>query len=178
MQLVLWFPRSAKETEMKHKYIILKSEEKSEFVIQEFAELDKEMLSLLCEETYSIADLEAASQKGEETLISAIRTHNMYPPSPFAGQIARAIIAIIADQGSQSKELLFDDKELFAKPSGETDGEASDEINDDDQDSKTDVDDLLEDEIEENYEEDKKIIENLKGSRSNVDDEADIVSDT
>jgi hypothetical protein len=131
----------------------------------------------LCEETYQTEALDGAARQGKEALISAIRTHNMYPPSHFADQIATAIMNIIAEQGDQSAELLFDDKELFLKPVEEkAPAEAEVEEDEEESDTTVEMDDLLEDNIEEDYEEDKKIIQNLKGGGSKVEDESDSAS--
>ena len=51
---------------MKHKYLIEKNEEKNELIIKEFAELDKEILSYLCQETYAQEKIRSAIAKGKE----------------------------------------------------------------------------------------------------------------
>ena len=100
---------------MKQKYQILKETDQKKLVIKEFAELDKEMLSLLCEEEYDIKMIKAAVSKGKEALISELRTNNMYPPSVYAEKIAQAVIDIFASKGSQSVEIAFNDVELLIK---------------------------------------------------------------
>ena len=71
---------------MKQKYVILKNDEKNELIIQEYAELDKEMLSLLCEESYNGPFIESAISAGKDALIVALRTQNLYPPGLFAAR--------------------------------------------------------------------------------------------
>jgi len=66
---------------MKQKYLILKSIEKNELIIREFAESVKDgTFSLRSEETYSGDAIEYAISKGRQALMSALRTPNMRPP--------------------------------------------------------------------------------------------------
>jgi hypothetical protein len=76
---------------MKQKYLILNDKEKKQIKIQEYAELNKEMLSLLCEEAYDYKTIKAAISAGSEMLISALRTNNLYPPGIYAEKIASAV---------------------------------------------------------------------------------------
>lgn len=124
---------------MKQKYLILKNEDKNELVIKEFAELDKEMMSLLCEETYEISTLQAAFEQDKEALVKALRTHNMYPPGVYAEQIAEAVIALFAPDANPSAELFFEDKDLFVVEEEETPEAAADDSGEE----AVDVDGLL-----------------------------------
>ncbi len=98
---------------MKQKYLISKESDQKKLVIKEFAELDKEMLSLLCEEEYDTKMIKSAISKGKEALISELRTNNMYPPSVYAEKIAQAVIDIFGSKGSQSVEIAFNDVDLI-----------------------------------------------------------------
>ena len=97
---------------MKQKFLILKDEDKKELIIREFAELDKENFSLLCEETYDNKTIESAIEKGKRLLISTLGTKNMYPPGLFADKIAESVMAIYSSESDQSVELFFDDIDL------------------------------------------------------------------
>ena len=77
---------------MKQKYTIAKSEDKSKLIIKEFAELDKDIMSMLCEQTYDCDSIRSAIKNGKEALITALRTPNMYPPRMHAYKIADAVI--------------------------------------------------------------------------------------
>ncbi|MGD9081034.1 MAG: hypothetical protein PVG96_16925, partial [Desulfobacterales bacterium] len=101
---------------MKQKYTIIKDSKNKQLIIREFAELDKEILSLLCEETYEQKDIIAAIKKGQQNLISALRTNNLYPPGIYAKKIADAIKELYATKDKESEELFFDDLELLAEP--------------------------------------------------------------
>ena len=52
---------------MKQKYVILRSENNTELTIKEYAELDKDVMSLLCEETYDNNRIEAAMKEKTST---------------------------------------------------------------------------------------------------------------
>jgi hypothetical protein len=101
---------------MKQKYLILKNDEKNELTIQEFSELEKQdEYTLLCEETYSAKAIESAISKGKETLISALRTVNLYPPSLSVGKIAEAVVKLYNSKRDQSVELFIDDRDFISK---------------------------------------------------------------
>jgi hypothetical protein len=76
---------------MKQKYTIIKDDKNKQLIIREFAELDKEILSLLCEETYDQKLIRSAIKSGKEDLIAALRTNNLYPPGIYADKIANAV---------------------------------------------------------------------------------------
>ena len=98
---------------MKQKYVIARDKEKKELVIREFAELDKDALSPLCEEIYDAKIILSAIKAGKDTLIRVLRTKNMYPPGIYANQIADAVQSIFAAKDPESVELFFDDIELI-----------------------------------------------------------------
>jgi len=150
---------------MKQKYSIYKDTKNKQLIIKEYAELDKEILSLLCEEIYSDDTIVAAIQSGAGALMRALRTRNMYPPSAFAARIASAVIALYDKGEEQSMEIMFDDKELFEKEDEPV--EPEDSVDTDSE----DIDELLDDEIEDAYE-DKKLIKDLKSSLKVADDDA------
>jgi hypothetical protein len=150
---------------MKQQYTIYKDTKNEKLVIKEYAELDKEILSLLCEESYDDALVMSAMQTGEDALIAVLRTRNMYPPSAFASKIAAAVVSLYDAGDEQSIEIMFDDKELFVKgqvvDASETAVAADSE----------DIDELLEDEIDDVYV-DKKLIKDLKSSLKVADDDS------
>ena len=99
---------------MRQQYVI-EINEKNELIINEFAELDKDAMSLLCEEKYKMDDIEASLEKGKNFLIAAIRTKNMYPIGLYADKIADAIIEFFEIPGETKKTLFFDDSDLLPK---------------------------------------------------------------
>jgi hypothetical protein len=160
---------------MKQKYAIIRDDDQSRIIIREYAELDKEMMSLLCEETYSQEKISAACKTGHQAVIDAIRTNNMYPPTVYAEPIAQAIQGLFSEEGKLSAELFFDDKDIFVKdvePVKEEDTE--EEI---DEDVEVDVDDLLDDGIEDDFDDDE-VLKDLKSSLQVADDDAADIEET
>ena len=100
---------------MKQKYSILKDGEKNKLIIREYAELDKEILSLLCEEMYDNESIESAIAKGKETLISTLRTKALFPINIYAEKIAEAVINMYEHDNDQSVELFFNDLDILTK---------------------------------------------------------------
>lgn len=162
---------------MKQKYSLVRDTEKNILSIREYAELDKEILSLLCEESYPDEKIRAAVSQGQQNLIAVIRTHNMYPPGIYAEKIADAIIEIYAENGDPSAELFFDDRELF---SGHLHEGISIDVDDDvDADeAAVEVDDLLEDDLEDDFDEDTNIVSNLKSSLKVSDEDSSDLDST
>jgi hypothetical protein len=152
---------------MKQKYLILNDKDSKQIKIQEFAELNKEMLSLLCEEAYDYQTIKSAISAGKDELIAALRTNNMYPPGIYAEQIADAVIELHRTKDRESVELLFDDINLLAKnvESAKTARQVEDK--------PAALDDMLEDDFDESYgekDEIKKIDSSLKIADDNYVD--------
>ena len=142
---------------MKQKYLISKENDQKKLIIKEFAELDKERLSLLCEEEYDNKIIKSAISQGKEALISELRTNNMYPPGVYAEKIAQAVIDIFASKESQSIELFFNDIDLLIKEQ-----EPSEDI-DKIESIAEDIDELIGDDLEKNLE-GKNTVKDVKGS--------------
>ena len=100
---------------MKQKYLILKDEEKTRLVIREYAELDKEIFSLLCEETFDDEVVKSAIEKGKNGLVAALRTQNLFPIGLYAEEIAAAVTKMYESGDDQPVELFFDDTNLLKK---------------------------------------------------------------
>ena len=146
---------------MKQKYTIIKDDKNKQLIIREFAELDKEILSLLCEETYDQKMILAAIKKGKEGLIAALRTNNLYPPGIYANKIADAVKDVYATKGKESEELFFDDLELLARENEPEPEENEEPV----EEQGEEMDDLLEDDFESDYENEdppKKLNSSLK----------------
>ncbi len=153
---------------MKQKYAIIRDDGQRTLIVREYAELDKEMMSLLCEESYPLDTMASAVEAGHQAVIDAIRTNNMYPPNVFAGPIASAIEGLFQEGGNLSAELFFDDKELFTK-AGEEPAPEEEESDED-----VDVDDLLDDDEIEDDVDDEKVLKSLKSSLQVADDDGDV----
>jgi len=157
---------------MKQKYTISKNDEKTGIIIKEFAELDKEMFSLLCEETYADEIVRKAVAKGKDTLMQTFRTQNLFPIGIYSEAIAEAVIKMYETKDDQPVELTFDDIDLMTK---EADMPlALDEIEEDD----VEIDDLLEEDLPDEDFDEKTDIKNLPYSlKINDDDPLDLDED-
>jgi hypothetical protein len=125
---------------MKQKYLILKTEEKTGLVIREYAELDKEIFSLLCEETFDDEVVNSAIEKGNNALIATLRTQNLFPIGIYAKEIAAAVTKMYESGDDQPVELFFDDTDLLIKDKRRS--PVLDDLEDDD----AEIDGLLDDE--------------------------------
>ena len=153
---------------MKQKYTIVRDDKNKQLIIREFAELDKQILSLLCEETYDSKAIRAALKSGRENLISALRTNNLYPPGIYAEKIADAVKDLYATRGQESTDLFFDDLELLAIKSGPAPEAADKEETVEEQGEE--MDELLEDDFDSDYE-DKDKLDKLDSSLKIADDD-------
>lgn len=160
---------------MKQKYAVIRDDEQKTLIIREFAELDKEMMSLLCEETYSQAAIAAAIKIGPVAVINALRTNNMYPPTTFAMAIAEAVTGMLAEGGNSSAELFFDDRDLFNRDAEPHFAGLEEEV-ELDSDEDVEVDDLLDDAIDDDFEDDK-VLKDLKSSIQVADDDTNDLED-
>jgi hypothetical protein len=147
---------------MKQKYQIVKDDKKKSLIVREYAELDKDILSPLCEEIYELKSINSAVAEGKAVLIAALRTKNMYPPGIYANKIADAVVKLLSSAKVQSTELFFDDVELL----GQEEIELKEGLGDDSE----DINDLLEEDYDEEYE-NKDAIKKLNSSLKIADNE-------
>jgi len=140
---------------MKQKYLILKNDEKTRLIIREFAELDKEIFSFLCEETFDHESVTSAIAIGEDALIATLRTKNLFPIGIYAKEIAAAVTEMYESGSDQSIELVFDDHDLMKKEQEEP------SVDDDIEDEVVEIDELLEEDTPLPDYDDKNEIENI-----------------
>ena len=93
---------------MKQQYTVLMNDEHNKLIIREYGELDKDMLSLLCEETYDDAEVRTAIAGGKEKVISAIRTKNLYPPRGHAEKLTGLVMDYYASGQYEPMHLAID----------------------------------------------------------------------
>lgn len=155
---------------MKQKYLISKDNDKKTLTIKEFAELDKEIFSLLCEETYPNTHIRSAIKKGEQALIAALRTPNMFPIGRFAARIAQEVIDLYQSKEAASKELFFDDADILLQ------NRTAPASLDEDENDLVEIDDLLDDDTaDSDYDDEIKDI--TQPIQIANDDEADTLDD-
>ena len=127
---------------MKQKFVISRDSDKKELIIKEYAEIEKDRLSLVCEETYDDKVIKTAMEKSKEALYSALRTDKLYPPISVTMNIGEAVIEIYGSKNKPSAEFVFNNLDFITK-----DGEKP-EIEDDIEDKEDDLDELLEDNLD------------------------------
>ena len=156
---------------MKQKFQIQKNDSDQQLIIKESAELDKDVMSLLCEVTFEADVIKRAMESGREALIAALRTRNMYPPRTYAEMIADTVQNLYQSSGNDAAELVFDDLDLL------THERAAAAILDDIDDEAGEIDELLDDDFEDEYDDEddiKKINSPIKideESSSDLDEE-------
>ncbi len=151
---------------MKQKYQILKNPEKKQLLIQEYAELDKEAFSLLCEEAYEISSVEAAVKTGRRALLEVLRTRNLYPIGIYAEKIADTVIEMLATAEKGVAEIAFDDMDLIAQERSRAWGLAEEEV----EEEPSELDELLEEEIDDDY--DKEVFNGYQSSVKVADEDS------
>jgi hypothetical protein len=149
---------------MKQKYLIINDKKNKQFKIQEFAELNKETLSLLCEEAYDYKTIKSAVSSGKDALISTLRTNNLYPPGIYAEKIAYALVQLNKSKDEESVELFFDDINLLTKKRQSSGAAVQFE------DDSADLDDMLEDDFDDDYQE-KNGLKKMESSLKIEDDD-------
>ena len=137
---------------MKQKFFVQKSTTDAQIIIRENAELDKELMSLLCEERFDVDTLKAALESGRESLIGALRTRNLYPPKAYAEKIADAVQELLSNADEDAIELYFDDLDLLDKER-QAAAAAAEEV----EDETDDIDDIIEDNFEGEFQEGQEI---------------------
>ena len=110
---------------MKQRYFISRDEKTSELTIEEYAvvagnikrheisAIARDDFTLLCTETYEGKAIKKAISEGKEALVTILRTDNLYPIGTYANVIADSVMEIYGKNDHLSKELLFDDLDLF-----------------------------------------------------------------
>ena len=99
---------------MKQKYLILKNDDTNKLTIREFAELEPDIYSLACEETYDDKVIKSAITRDKKALISTLRTTNLFPLGSYAEKIAESVINLYSSENDQSQELFFNDKDYIS----------------------------------------------------------------
>jgi hypothetical protein len=135
---------------MKQQYTILKNHDNSRLIIREFGELDKDSLSLLCEESYDDAAVSNAVAAGREKVIAVLRTKNMYPPRGHAEKIADMVMDFYTANKSEPVDIAIDEpaassKEILTEAfmAIEEDAEVIDDLLEDDFDGDNDDSDEI-----------------------------------
>lgn len=134
---------------MKQKYELIRLAETKQLKIREYAELDKEVHTLLCERTYDLATITEAMERGREALSAAFRNRHLYPNRFHAEKIADALAALMRDTDHESVEIFIDDAEYLSGTDEHRDFLPAIE-----EEEAEDLDELVEEEFDEDVDED------------------------
>jgi hypothetical protein len=148
---------------MKQKYIISIDSAGKHILIKEFAEIDKEIYSLLCKETYATDAVAAAVKKGENSLILLLRTKNLYPPITTAEKIAESVEDLLKSKSNETIEVFIDDVDSLSRK------DSLIEMIEDIDEESPELDEMLDDQVDD-YEENVGI-KNINASIKVDDDE-------
>lgn len=128
---------------MKQRYVISKQSGGEEITVSEHAEVEKDIYSLLCEETFNYSEIAKAAESGEDALIQALRTENLYPPLDYSQKIAETVAQLMADDDIQTAEVSIDDKKVFLENQEALEEEVLDDIDDEDDDAVDEIAEIL-----------------------------------
>jgi hypothetical protein len=110
---------------MRQKYLISRNFKRKELKITEYAVLDKDLkkvvsenlrkdnFSLIGQETYKSDVIINSISLGSAALVETLRTHNIFPISPYALKIAETIKELYTLSEDNTAELFFDDIDLI-----------------------------------------------------------------
>lgn len=148
------------ENPMRHKYVITRSPETAELILQELSELDKDAFSLVCEERFHDSAIVSAANLGMEALVNEIRTTNFFPCGLFAAKIAESVLKLFDSQNDTCVEVHCDDADYLSKK------RVAPEIIEEIEEDTADVDALLEDDFDSEFDDAIK----APGIEASVDD--------
>ena len=110
---------------MRQKYVISRNGAQNELKIREYAIIKKDLnkvassmlkkrnFSLLCEETYESELIVSSISKGMDTLVSTLRTTNIFPIEPYVTKIAESVMTLYNSSEDGPVELFFNDTNLL-----------------------------------------------------------------
>ena len=87
--------------------------DKQDLTIIEYANLDKELLTVIGKEVHQEDTITKAIAKGENALIALLRTKNMFFPGILAHKIAESIKMLYERPDDQYAEIYFDESDFI-----------------------------------------------------------------
>lgn len=98
---------------MKQRFSISRNTGGEQIVIKEYAELDKGVYSLLCEESYAVQAVKAALAKGPGHVITLLRTESFFPTSYFTEKLTSSFNDYLQREGDDTLQIEADDAECI-----------------------------------------------------------------
>jgi hypothetical protein len=102
---------SERKCPVKQKYLISDKDGGKNLTITEYAEIDKDIFSILCEEMFETEELEEAAREGLNNLVTAFRTRNLFPPISTSIKIAEGLMEFLESSEKETVEVLIDETE-------------------------------------------------------------------
>jgi len=115
---------------MKQRFVISRNTGGEKIVIKEFAELDKGVYSLLCEESYAVEAVETALAKGPDHVVALLRTESFFPTSYFTGKLIATLGDYFQQGNGDTVKIDADDAECIKTISRDIPVEENDGIDD------------------------------------------------
>lgn len=153
---------------MKYKYVFSKDHDASQFIIREYAELSKEIFSIVCESSYDLKQIEDAMADGYDAVMAKMRTQNFFPPGNFLDRIVKDVAELIASGEQNMVEVFCDDAEFLTKSFNSM--ESYGKLDDDEDESP---EDFIDDDLPDDFDDDVKT--NVSGV--SIDIEEDLMED-
>lgn len=154
---------------MKHKYVLSKDNGNGEFLIKEYAELNKDIFSPVCESVYETNQVESAVKAGHGAVIAKMRAQNFFPPIGFSEKIARGVIDLVSSTEQNMVEVYCDDCEHLNVD--QDDSESIEKIEDNEDEN---LDEFIEDDLPDDFESDvkpNKVNSSIDLEEDDLDDE-------
>ena len=136
---------------MKSKYTIFKDMENKQLVIKEYAELDKDVLTFVCEEVYPDNMIRSAISEGSKKLIAVLRTINFFPSSMYAQGLAEAIMELYRTNSADPVEINYNDSDFLPKTRSKRVSEDDIEV------EEEDIEEEIDEDFDEKFEEEPDI---------------------
>ena len=102
---------------MKQRFSISRDTGGEKIVIREYAELDKGVYSLLCEESYAVATLQAALAKGTDRVVAMLRTESFFPTSYVVKKLVTTLEDYFQQGNGETVKIEADDAECIKRAS-------------------------------------------------------------
>jgi len=116
--------------DMKQQFSISRNTGGEQIVIKEYAELDKGVYSLLCEESYAVQAVQAALAKGPGYVVTLLRTESFFPTSYFAEKLTASLDAYLKQESGDTINIEADDVECIRNLSKDMPTEENGRIDD------------------------------------------------
>ncbi len=143
---------------MIHKFSVSKDPESDVLTIREFAEVDTDIFSLTCVQTYPGETIRRALATSGDTPIHILRTRTFFPTRDHAEQLLRIVSALYDGGSADTLETTVDDaKFLSVEPKKSVPAVADEEESD-----ESDLDELLDDDLGDDYDEEDLPLDSLK----------------